>query len=211
MDRHPNRIRTIHWISLIMVIMLAGCATLAENSLSSTSQAGQIVQSVSYIAISDDEMARKSQWIVVGKVDEVSATRWNQDSGEEWKNDPDKPGEPAALQIHQIRLLCEENLVGGECPSREVTLTVIGPSPLEPAADYALQAGDRVVAFLQETDLAWREGGSKRVLYLAAAPFQALYVQGADGLFRRAQDEGRQAFSLEQLRETITSARQASD
>ncbi len=211
MNRQLSWIRTIHWISLIMVIMLAGCAPSAENSLSSTSQAGKIVQSVSYIAISDEDMARKSQWIVAGKVDEVSATRWNQDSGEEWKNDPDKPGEPAALQIHQITLLCEQNLIGGECPAGELTVTVIGQSPLDPAADYALKAGDRVVAFLQETDLAWREGGSKRVLYLAAAPYQALYVQGEDGLFRRAQDEGRQAFSLEQLRETITSARQTAD
>ncbi len=187
---------------------------MAENSLSSTLQAGQIVQSVSYIAISDEDMARKSQWIVVGKVDEVSVTRWNQDSGEEWKNDPDKPGEPgepAALQIHQIRLLCEQNLIGGECPARELTVTVIGASPLEPDADYALRSGDSVVAFLQETDLAWREGNSKRVLYFAAAPYQALYVQGADGLFRRAQDEGQQAYSLEQLRETIISPRQTAD
>lgn len=49
MDRHPSWIRTINWISLIIFIILAGCAPLAENSLSSTSKAGQIVQSVSYI------------------------------------------------------------------------------------------------------------------------------------------------------------------
>ncbi len=134
-------------------------------------------------------------------------TQWNQDSGEYWMNEPDNPdpNSPAALQLHFIEFKVLRPIIDTIGIEGNVTVTVLGSSPLDGDADHDLAMGVKLVAFVRKTSLAWREGGTKSVLYFMGEPTESYYVQGNDSLFYPKREAS--PLSLEQILELVKAQR----
>ncbi len=165
-----------------------------------------IDQDFSYLYVSKQDMMKQADVIFLGKVTSISPTRWNQDSGEPWKNDPNDPNQGAATTIHTIEFEVQRKIIDTIGLGGNVTLTVLGDSPLDGEADHDLETGETVVVYARKTDLAWREGGKKPILEFIGEPRESYAVQGEDGLFYGRPDEA--PVSLEQLLQQINELRE---
>lgn len=208
---------------VMLLVLLASCIPAERSSSISSGQElpaqsatpggevePQYESSASYIGIDDQEQILRSELIFLGRVQEISSTSWNQDSGEYWDStDPANiavAGDAGSFQVHQVRLECIQDLLADQCQKAEVVVTVISGSPIGDtgSSDYQLMIGDKVVVFLHQNEIGWREGGRKLVWYFAASPLQSLYIKGEDGLFHRDLFD-RAAVSLEELQEAVQS------
>ncbi|RPI87284.1 MAG: hypothetical protein EHM41_05500 [Chloroflexi bacterium] len=168
--------------------------------------------SASYIAMDDEDQILRSEPIFLGKVQEISPTSWNQDSGEYWDStypaNTAVAGDAGSFQVHQVRLACIQDLLADQCREAEVVVIVIGGSPTGEtgSSDYQLKIGDEVVIFLFQNEIGWREGGRKLAWYFAASPMQSVYIQGEDGLFHRNLFDG-SAVTLDEIQEAVLLAR----
>lgn len=137
----------------------------------------QVEQHASYAALPYEELVNTSDVIFVGKLIEISPSKWNQDSGEYWGEE--------ALQYHTLRFEVSSFIVDKIESARHTTIeiTILGPSALEGNRDYDLRLGDDVLVFAGKTDFAWREGGTKSVISLKTAPSLSLFVRKPNGNF----------------------------
>ena len=76
----------------VLVIQSRGART---SRTAITPETITVQQSVSYIAITDDQMIDSADFIFRGIVADISRTRWNQDSGEAWDD---------GVLLHEIRI-----------------------------------------------------------------------------------------------------------
>lgn len=137
-----------------------------------------IDQQASYISLSREEMIEQADIIFLGRVVNISPTRWNQDSGEPWYDNVIGSG----LQLHYIEFEVLQPIVDTLGLKQQVTITALGASPLEGQADHSLQVGNEALVFAVETDLVWRDG-TRPILELAGAPEDAHFIRGQDGLY----------------------------
>lgn len=175
---------------IILCFVLGGltffvaCIPQKEISESNTSTQILVVQSASYKEIPLEQMYKDADWIYVGKITNISSTRWNQDNGEYW-NDEAATGE-TALQIHTIEVEIIQFLVDDIGQEETVQITVLGLSPSDRTqADHDLKIGDQVILFTQKREIAWRDG-TKTVIGLMGAPSYSYFILGEDGLYSGA-------------------------
>jgi len=152
---------------------------------------GVVVINASYAAISREEMIAQADVILVGRVTNVSPTRFNQDSGEYWE-DTNSPR--TICPIHQIEIAVLQTIVDTIGVDDTVVVTVWGNSPLERplgsaagiimagSPDHNLEVGDQVIAFLGQRNIAWRDG-TRPVLMFMGFPAESYLVLGSDGLY----------------------------
>jgi len=124
---------------------------------------------VNYVALPFDELVKTSDVILVGKVIELTPSRWNQDSGEYWAD---------GMQYHLIRIEASQFIVDniGASSQKTIEIMVGGESIAEGNYDYNLNVGDEVIAFASLVDLAWR-GGTKSMLQVSTTPSLAFFVR----------------------------------
>ena len=114
----------------------------------------------------------------------------------------------AFLQLHTLELEVLRPIVDTLGMQKQVIIYVFGSSPLDGGAegdgtiiyqsggDYEMKVGDQAVFFLgQTTEIAWREGGSRKLL-MSYPPLNA-FVQRPDGTYYDPWDYG--SISLEEL------------
>lgn len=165
--------------------VLAGlCLAIAEplaTKLFATSNMAVIEQEASYKAVTYEEMIAKADLVFVGTVKDVSPTTWNQDSGEAWF--PKDDSAEVALQLHTITLAVSQVLADrGGFANDLIEITVLGRSPQEAKSEYKLDPGTEVLVFVQQVEIAWRDG-KKKVFSLMSAPSASYFTKGADGLY----------------------------
>ena len=149
-----------------------------------------VAQDVSTVAYTREDMIDHAAVIFEGKVLSISPTFWNQDSGEYWYDETTGVG----LQLHTIELEVLQPIVDTIGIEKQVTIYVLGASPLDSLAegedatvyqgggDYEMKVGDQVIFFSRQRDLAWREGGTRKLL-MSDDPAIDAFIQLSDGLY----------------------------
>lgn len=133
-----------------------------------------------HILLTREDMLEQADIIFVGKVTNISPTRWNQDSGQYWQEVTEEgvaeKGERlttthSAWPIHEIELSIVQPIVDEIGIDEKVILTLIGKSPvdnisqtnngetiqIEGDSSHALQIGDEIIVFAVRTEIAWRD------------------------------------------------------
>ncbi len=144
-----------------------------------------------WFILDDEDRARETDTLLVGRVVAVGPTLWNSDDGEYW-DDPSAPVAP--LPYHEVEILTEDALYQKKSDSRDYlgTTTVVVPemSPVDSAncleENKSFVVGDRVVLFLAEKEMAFRDGTFLTKLQTVTQPSASFLVEGSDGLFRAA-------------------------
>jgi hypothetical protein len=144
------------------------------SAVATTQSAIVVQQHFSYQSYTEDQRIDESDLIFMGAVEEISRTKWNQDSGEPWDD---------GLRVHELHVQVIEPIAGSLHEQELVTVTVLGTSPLDGHADYDLTPGTQAVFFVSRTDLAWRDG-THPVLVFVGNPADSYYRQASNGLFR---------------------------
>lgn len=201
MNRKTKLATIIAGISIIALVGGWGWINLqARSSEPAESHAEEIsvVQHFSYIGLTDKETINQADAIFLGKIANISPTRWNQDSGELWDD---------GLLIHEIEFEVIQPIVDTVGLDNRATITMLGNSPLDENAGHDLdfKVGEQAVVFVRETDLAWREGGSRRILEFIGDPIDAYYRQRGNGLYQGR--PGKAPVSLEELTARIEQER----
>jgi hypothetical protein len=145
-----------------------------------------VVQDFTYIKFSDTETIDRADAIFLGKVVSISPTRWNQDSGAPWND---------GLLIHEIEFEVIRPIVDTIGLGEQATITMLGNSPLDGYAENNFEIGSQAVIFVRQTDLAWREGGSRPISQLVGDPVDAYYLQRNDGLYQGRPGKAAQSFN----------------
>lgn len=179
------------WLSSMLIGMVIGVSLtflrtqVQKEKISTTepvSVAGISAKThAAYIQLSRQEMIKQADAIVVGQVTSISATQFNQDSGEIWE--PQAEG-AMPLALHYIDVRVGSLLVDAVGLNKTVTIVVLGTSPIESAAwaDHHLQEGDQVVVFLQAADITWRTG-TRSIWRFVALPSESALVLQSDGAY----------------------------
>ena len=121
-----------------------------------------------YGALPFDQLVKTSDVIFVGKVIELTPSRWNQDDGEYWQD---------GFQYHTVRFEASQFFVDKLGISNQKTIEIMigGRSIAEGNGDYSLKVGDEVIAFAGLVDLAWK-GGTTYMLEISTTPSLAFFT-----------------------------------
>lgn len=144
------------------------------------------------IGMTREEAIKKADLIVAARVTNISATQWNQDSGEYWRETTIEDASQgletshSAWPIHTIELSVIEPIVDVLGVGQTVTLIVLGksPAPQDPTIEgssvqiagqppHTLKVGDEVIVFATQGEIAWRD--PSRPIRLEEAPDGATY------------------------------------
>lgn len=165
------------------------------------------IQEASYQYLSNDDRIDQAEAIFVGTVLAISDTQWNQNSGERWEAD-DQPDHPAALLYHTIDIEVTQPMIDMINIGRKVTITVLGNGPRDTAhSDDPVKEGDVGIFFVERRAIAWREGGTRKVIYFLGAPSQCYFLKASDGLFYPPKNENEKGGSLEEIIKEIAGRR----
>ena len=154
----------------------------------------------SYGAPANGDILQYSDFVIKAQVNSISHTRWNQDSGEYWEETiVDDIGETTvvALPYYEIDFSVEDILLDEiEEVEEQITITVIGNSPLDYGESLGLEVGDTIISVHGKGEMAWRtkpvtynqdggfmETGKKPTYRFIGYPNDAYLLQGADGLY----------------------------
>ena len=212
-----NHILKLMLVGAVVVGLISGLAFVAlaprsQGQEENTPSNITIVQHSSYIELTREEMIDQADIIFLGKVVNISPTRWNQDSGKPWYDE----GGDVGLQLHHIEFEVLRPIVGNFGLDKRVTITALGSSPLDShqegeqaiiqgGPDHDLKLGDETVIFVRQTDLAWRDG-TRSILELMGNPADAHLIRGDDGLYHGRWTEG--PVSLDELINRIAQRRE---
>lgn len=189
-----HKFKTFFFVSilagvLIGVVLVRFQDAISGNIVPSLIKLGwvEVQQSGSWVALPFDQLIKNADIIFIGEVVEISATRWNQDSGEDWVEesfDKNGPGE-FALQFHTIQFKVTEfiNATPEYNDKATVEVTVIGQSPLDGSTEYNLQKGDIVLFFARKGEIVWRGNEKREVISLLVAPSLSYFIQRDDSVF----------------------------
>ena len=168
-----------------------------------------VYQEMSTVAYTREELIDRSAVIFEGKVLSISPTFWNQDSGEYWYDDG------VGLQLHTLEVEVLRPIVDTLGMQKQVIIYILGSSPLDGGAEgdgttihqgsgnYEMTVGDQVVFFAGQIELAWREGGTRKLL-MSYPPLDT-FVQRPDGTYYDPWDYG--SISFEELLGEIAARR----
>jgi hypothetical protein len=149
----------------------------------------QIYESIDYVTLSEKDMVKGADTIFVGKVIEITPTRWNQDNGEYWRDETAEGdlADGSAMRLHTIKFEPSQFMVNklGLDEAAELEVTVWGQNPNDSGAEpqYDLTPGDQVVFFIHQTGIVWRGNTMKQVMMPMQAPALSYFKQQADGLY----------------------------
>lgn len=201
-------------MKFFQIAMAIICLVTLEACLASTPSAPvQKTARFTYIEVSATEAIDQASAIVIGTVDHLSPTRWNQDSGEYWE---DPSTGMANLPYYEIAITVEQSIRGNYEPNEKVIVTVLGNSPTDLplladeerpvfAEEYFIQSGERVLLLLETRAMAWRTGPQDRLMVVGGP--QGKYLLTQDGQALNAADPGRNT-TLEKLLNQISAAGQ---
>jgi hypothetical protein len=171
-------------------------------------------QDIIIIAYTREELIDLADVIFEGKVLSISPTFWNQDSGEYWYDEAKGIG----IQLHAIELEVLQPIVDMIGVETQITIFILGASPLdglaegdgtlvfqEDGGDYDLKVGDQVIFFANQRELAWREGGPRKLLM--SNPILDAFIQMPDGLYHDPWNE-KKPISLEEMINQIAERRE---
>lgn len=249
-----KRIRLFIFILVISVGLLAtACSSASPNVLDngtadpllSVSEPSPVEVSFSteYVMATREELIDEADVILVGRVNHISPTRWNQDSGEYWE-EVTTEGEfetaHSALPVHYLEIEIVWLIVDDiGIEEKFVTLTAVGKSPVDDTnlteenniqvaglPDHHLQAGNEVIIFIRQTELAWHDeahpitfvqpsdgsspyfqGTTRTVLQFSPAPGFYL-LKDTNGLYANPGDTTQELVSLDFLVAEIAKRRQ---
>lgn len=169
-----------------MILLLVGVGMWALASCSPSpaptengSETISVDLEAEQIFLSREAMFEEADIIFVGKVTNISPTKWNQDSGEYWQEVTEEGltenGESAttthsAWPVHELEVAVGQAIVDEVGIDEKVTLTLLGKSPvdsnqaddgqnvqIEGDATHAIQLGDEILVFAVQTEIAWRD------------------------------------------------------
>lgn len=177
-----------------------------------------------YAVMTREEMIDQADLIFVGKVVNITPTRWNQDSGEYWDED-ETPESDSDLMYHEIELAILQPIVDRLGAGEKVVITVLGNSPVGPQPEvrihgqpviiedadspaHDLKVGDQALIFAEQREIAWRGGGMHPVLTLMGYPQDSYLIQGEDGLYHFWRSDLEPPLSLEELLAQIEARRE---
>ena len=172
-------------ISVILVGILLFSSTGGLKTLLIRFGVLQVEQEASYGSLTFEEMVSTADVIFVGRLVEMSPSKWNQDNGEYWGED--------AIQYHTLRFQVLRFIVNGTASGQTIEVTILGSSLSEGNQDYNLAIGDDVLVFAGTTDLVWREGGTKPTIAVMTDPYHSFFIRNSNGDF-----EGEALYSLGQ-------------
>lgn len=141
----------------------------------------RIEQNASYLSLTYEKQIKSADIVFVGKLIEISPSRWNQDNGEYWEKTSAE--QPPSLQYHTLKFDISEFIIDKiqQRSQSSLEVTVLGASPLDGNADYSLAIGDNVIVFAKRTELAWKEGNHRKpIMEIVTAPEFAFLVQSND-------------------------------
>jgi len=155
-----------------------------------------------YAFMSESDVVEMADLAVRGTVSDVSKVRWNQENGDRWSMDGDRPTNldhpPAAFPIQTVTVRLDDVWRGAVAAGRtSLDVVVLGNGIGQPwnAEGAFLTPGTEVVLLLDERDIGWRDGpgGRKEVLTLSGA-YQGVYrVEEGERLTNAAEVRGSQA------------------
>jgi hypothetical protein len=184
-------------VAMLFLVTLAACQAPTFTSPQPAPMPGvEVEMHVDYVTLSTEEAIRQASAIVIGPVEHISASRWNQDSGEYWD---DSGSAMSSLLYYEATLVVEASIRGGYQPGEKITLTILGNSPDE----SFLQTAERVLVMLEKRAIAWRTVPRERVVVVGGP--QGKYHLTQDGQALNAADP-RRSMALEQLLAQIASA-----
>ena len=193
-----NRKWSIYLIGSLVIGLIAGLAMTAIDAYhkrqgisshartdkqgetsSSTIDFSKVRQESPYLGLTREQMIDKAGIILVGKVTDISATSWNQDNGEPWYDQATGFG----LQLHYVALDVVQPIVDTIGLGKQLTIVILGPSPLDGHSDDDLKVGDQAIFFAATTELAWREEQRRPIIELLTYPPDATFKLGDDNLY----------------------------
>lgn len=151
---------------------------------------------VHYRPVSEATVVSGADAIIIGTIESISQSSWNQDDGRMWTRLPrlETPSPGATLAPVpfmyfdvEIRVL---RVVRDRLPLREsVIVTLIGTSPADqsPLVASVIQEGKTVIAFVAPGMIGWRETNRKSRLLLSGS-YQGIYEIRNDGTLRVASE-----------------------
>lgn len=195
---------------LLFWVFLVGCR-VADSALDATVTAVastatpeiRVVTEFSYALEPREGMIKTADAILAGRVTNISPTQYNQDSGEYWEQTTiEGPGLETihtALPVFTIELTVDTVWVDEIGLGETAVLTQVGSSPLDDNHDWSIQAGDEIIAFVVQREIAWWDGqpvraipyedgfsfevGRREVLRFANAPADTYLLRQADGRY----------------------------
>ena len=174
--------------TIIISIVVGGILALREVASPklanpSKSTGLTVMQFGLYAVLTREEMIDQSEVIFLGKVMDISPTRWNQDDGTQWQDEATGFG----LQLHYVEFEVIKPIVDGLDIGSQATITILGPSPLDGFAEHNLKVDDEAVVFAVQRELAW-QSGSKTILRLTNAPMNSNFILKEDGVYSAEPD-----------------------
>lgn len=174
---------------IVLISTLAAACSPTEKLLDS-SEGPQIGIKISgeVIALTQDELNVQADQVFQGRVEELSATYFNQDSGEYWDG---------GLPFHTLTFEVLKPIVGSVAVGEQIRVTAWGNNPIEEQvlvstsegqayvysdASHDLKPGNIVIVFAELRKVVWREG-TREILTLMGVPYQSYYRLQEDGRY----------------------------
>lgn len=157
----------------------------------------------SYISLTYEQLIKGADIIFVGKLTNISPSKWNQDSNEYWEDDS-SPRLATPIQLHTLQFDVSRLIIDkiGVESQKTIEVTVLGPSLMDGNTDYNLSIGENVIVFARRTDLIWRDGQTRPITEIVTAPSFAFFTESInDGRFNGQviHDLGKGNFATENI------------
>lgn len=143
----------------------------------------------SYEELSQEELVKNSDLIILGTIRSISDTKWNQNGYEYWEDESeDKTTLYTAFPFFEVVIEVQDVLSGSMRSSKLIVITVLGVSPSDEENDI-FSIGEENIFFLRTTELAWRYDETKKIVALMTSPNASVLSERRNGaLFSTIED-----------------------
>lgn len=170
----------------------------SENDAQSQSISASLTR-FSIVAIPWEQTNSQADVVVEGKIQAVSQTAWNQDSGDLWgssieeaksgSGDEQAQSGVFALPYYTIEVKVDRVILGDAKPGDVLTFTVLGNSPYDPlnggpVDERYIAKGSSVLAYGTYRPMPWKGEGERKVLMVTGGiPNRGFLMGQPDGTF----------------------------
>jgi len=183
----------------------------------------------SYAYLSFEDLIGTADGVVIGRVQEIGTTQWNQESGEYWEYTLKEGGFDTTIvaqPYYEIILSVESELVALSNSEGTKQLTVVIPtlSPIDGGESIGIRVGSEVMTFVVQDEMPWFDGvvsfnkdtnaielGETRpILTIATSPESSFLQKSDDGSFVHddSYQETATAYTEEEVNELIRQLRE---
>lgn len=194
--------KKVHKFSLVLVVVILVAFVVGRVYLPLLASKFVRIEA-SYAEYPVETMITEADEIFLGRVTEISTTRWNQENGQYWVE---------GLPYHQVALSIIRPIVGER--TDEIVLTVIGNNPLDSGqdivmeSDNSLRIGDEVIVFARETEFVWRKPERVPAIMFMGSPRTSIMIKEEDGLYHSINGD---VYSLEDLQNAVEQKKEGSN